>query len=96
MGACCKTTTDSSTIPGCVQDIIDEGGSQFETLKTVKSQSIDGTIHYWLNTDARHVDGPEYIVNMSCDTICSYCGFCVLPDCIDSYNEEEWQEIWSN
>ena len=84
----------NSELPECIKNII-SNNQVFIPLKTVQIQEVDGEFHYWLNTDARHFDGLESIVNNNCDTICYYCGECSFPNCINRYNED-WQIIWEN
>ncbi len=82
----------NTEIPVCIQEIIDEPELSSE-LKTVRIQEANNELHYWLNTDFRHADGIEYIVNSSCDTICSFCGECLPPGCSREY-DENWITIW--
>jgi hypothetical protein len=55
---------------------------------------VDGELHYWLNTDFTHFDGVEYVVNMECDTLCSFCGECYPPECSFEYEFDAWRVIW--
>lgn len=93
VAACAKEDEKISTsIPTCIQNIINDEELS-KTLKTVQVQELRGELHYWLNTDFRHFDGVEYIVNNKCDTICSFCGECIPAECSFDYNQD-WIKIW--
>lgn len=62
--------------------------------KTIKKQIVNGEVHYWLNTDDRHLDGTEYILNETCDTVCVLCGDCDPPACLSNYDNDNWKTIW--
>lgn len=81
-------------LPHCIQETINKDSSSYAPILSVQRQKIDGDYHYWLNTDARHYDGSEAIVNTSCDTVCWFCGFCVQPACIEKY-ATTWDTIWT-
>ncbi len=81
----------NTKLPECIENIIANEQSFFPLI-TIRQQEVNGENRYWLNTDARHLDGPEYIVNSSCDTICSYSDRGIPVDCIDQYGG--WQIIW--
>lgn len=96
LSACSKNQPgDTDTIPTCIQSIIDQEIQRLDPLLTVKSQVIDGESHYWLNTDAVHYDGSEYIVNQNCDTVCYFCGECNPLACSAEYDYEKWVTIWT-
>ncbi|MEO5906192.1 MAG: hypothetical protein ABIQ11_05665 [Saprospiraceae bacterium] len=63
-------------------------------LKTVRVQNVKNELHYWLNTDFAQSDGPEYVVNINCDTLCTFCGECIPPNCAKKYDFESWVIIW--
>jgi hypothetical protein len=95
--SCNKSNTDNplnTDLPQCIAELI-EDTSLVPIIQTVKQQQIDDAFHYWLNTDAVHYDGAEYIVNATCDTLCYYCGECLFPVCTDVYNNDDWQIIWT-
>ena len=81
-----------TNIPICVQKILDSAESRVD-LRTVRVQVLDNELHYWLNTDFTFFDGVEYIVNSSCDTICSFCGECFQAECATEY-DDSWITIW--
>lgn len=85
-------------IPDCINGMISDSTiTTFNSnLKTVQVQKVDNEHHYWLNTDARHSDRIEYIINSDCDTICSIGGGRgVKPaNCLSDYSMEEWVIIW--
>jgi len=92
--ACNKSNGPIDTsIPICVQEILDNVELS-KDIRTVRVQELDNELHYWLNTDFVRFDGVEAIVNMNCDTICSFCGFCAPAKCSSEYDEEEWITIW--
>ncbi len=93
LSACDKSEINKE-LPQCIEEIINKGTGPFNTIGSVQSQIIDGENHYWLNTNARYFDGPEVIVNTSCDTVCWFCGFCVQPACIEKY-ATTWDTIWT-
>jgi len=80
-------------LPICIEEIVMDS-IRSAALKTVQAIVAKNEIHYWLNTDARHADGGELIVNQQCEEVCSMCGNCVFPKCLKKYNMEEWQIIW--
>lgn len=82
----CCATLSSGILPECI--VLDS------TLKTVKVQVVDNELHYWLNTDDTQHDGVEFVVNMQCDTVCTFCGECLPPKCSNDYNFECWVVIW--
>ena len=83
----------SKELPPCIKNITEDSVKSV-SLKTVKVQRVRGELHYWLNTDYRHMDGLEFIVNEQCDTLCSFCGECIPAECIDDYCEDDWVTIW--
>jgi hypothetical protein len=87
------TSNYKEDIPDCIQEIIDNDISPVP-IKTIQVQKIKGELHYWLNTDASHWDGGEFIVNNICDTVCVICGECFLPECYDDYDFSAWEIIW--
>jgi hypothetical protein len=92
--ACDKENTNShSELPECIQNFV-ESSQISSTLKTIRSQEVNNEIHYWLNTGFVNIDGEEFVVNNSCDTICYFCSECFPPDCSFSYNSEDWKIIW--
>lgn len=92
--ACKKREEALSNLPACLQTLVADQ-QQSVGLETIRVQKIKGEKHYWLNTDARHLDGAEYIVNASCDTVCLICTECGPPECMKKYGaEEDWKIIW--
>ena len=92
--ACKKDEEALSNLPTCLQTLL-ANQQQSLGLQTIRVQKIKGEKHYWLNTDARHLDAPEYIVNASCDTVCLICTECGPPECMKKYGkEEDWKIIW--
>ncbi len=81
-------------VPDCLTVVVIDS-IHVEKLKTIKTKFLFEDQVYWLNTDQRHSDGPEYIVNSNCDTICYHCGECVIPDCSLYLGESNWTTIWS-
>lgn len=92
--ACKKREEASPNLPACLKTLVADK-QQSASLQTIRLQKIKGEKHYWLNTDARHLDGAEYIVNASCDTVCLICTECIPPECMKKYgDEEDWKIIW--
>jgi hypothetical protein len=85
----CKKEKDCSNLSPCL-----EAFKSSEEAKTIRTQTVDGETHYWLNTDARTYDGLEYILNESCDTVCSIGGFRLPLPCESDYDFEDWEIIW--
>jgi len=91
--ACTKNKVELDTsIPICIQEILNDPVASLD-IKTIRVQQNNGELHYWLNTDFTHFDGVEYIVNMDCDTVCSFCGECIPPECTRDY-KDAWEVIW--
>lgn len=88
----CSTKYEGD-LPACIEDIIEQDVN-YDPIKTVRVQRISGEFHFWLNTDARHYDGVELIVNENCDTICFMCGECIPPECLEDYKEGKWEIVW--
>ncbi len=80
-------------LPPCVRDYIKDD-AQNGTIKTIKVQEVNGENHFWINTDARHIDSGEIIVNSECQTVCWYCGECIYLDCVELYKYEDWETAW--
>ena len=92
--ACKKREEASPNLPACLKTLVADK-QRSASLQSIRFQKIKGENHFWLNTDARHIDGVEYIVNSSCDTVCLTCGECALPKCMEKYGtEEDWKIIW--
>lgn len=91
----CKKHEETLTVlPPCLKTLIADK-QRSASLKTIRVQKINGKNHFWLNTDARHLDSSEAIVDSSCDTICGTCGECILPECLRKYgSEDDWKIIW--
>lgn len=89
--ACKKRDRQASALPDCIEQIINDP-IRSQTLKTVSVQKIGREFHYWLNTDARHLDGAEVFVNGSCDTICFISEWTNCPDTY--YSFDDWEVIW--
>jgi len=94
LAACSKEDQNpTAKLPACIQDILDDP-EQSENLLTIRLQQVNGENHYWLNTGAMAWDGTETIVNEQCETVCTLCGFCISPECIGDYDNEDWEIIW--
>ena len=92
--ACKKREEALSNLPACLQTLVADK-QQSVGLEAIRVQKIKGEKHYWLNTDARHLDAAEYVVNASCDTVCFICTECAPPECMKKYGaEEDWKIIW--
>jgi len=79
-------------LPKCIKEQIEEN-NQSLPIKTVKVQKLNGVFHFWINTDARHIDYLEDIVSSECEKLCFLCTECTRPDCMEDYNSE-WRTIW--
>ena len=53
--ACKKREEALSNLPTCLQTLV-ANKQQPAGLQTIRFQKIKGEKHYWLNTDARHLD----------------------------------------
>ena len=86
-------TPSNLMVPECI-DVLLEDSLIMASMETIRVQVENEEHHYWLNTDARHADGIEFIVNSKCDTVCALCAECIPPDCSKDYEEDEWMIIW--
>lgn len=89
--ACKKRDSELSALPDCIQKIIKDP-VRSRTLKTVRVKKIGQEFRYWLNTDASYIDGPEYFVNGSCDSLCFIADGTNCPETY--YSFEDWEIIW--
>lgn len=91
----CNHDTDdlkNLPLPDCIDNML-SNSPRAADLQTIRAHKLGGEIHYWLNTDFMQMDGVEYIVNMNCDTICGFCGYCLPSPCAKAYCGD-WQVIW--
>lgn len=90
----CKDDNDAQfdCLPACIQNLIESPTGP--TIKAIKIQKINNTTHFWINTDARHHDGTEDIVDQDCNRLCFFCGECEPPKCLDDYNMNDWKTVW--
>lgn len=93
ISACSKSEKFSSDLPGCIDEITQDTIKN-STLKSVELMYVNGKHHYWLKTDHLMFDGPEFIVNSQCDTICFLCAECSMPPCATEYKNRNWETIW--
>jgi len=75
-------------LPACILAEIDADDDLI-----VKTQTLNGEVHYWLNTGDLAFDGEEEIVNDLCEKVCYFGGW-TNPTCIADYDPNEWQEAW--
>lgn len=61
-------------------------------LLAVYRMDVDNEFHYWLNTGAMALDGPEYIIDADCDTVCSF--NMLPPACFSDYKDRDWELVW--
>lgn len=89
----CNNVNESinTDIPSCLQNILDDPELHDE-VNSIRVQEKSNELHYWINTDARFLDGLEWIVNAQCDSICSLGGF-MTQECARKYNTN-WVIIW--
>ncbi len=91
--SCRKESSDlMKDLPICIQNLIDSGKEG--TIKTIRTQTINGIVHYWLNNEASTWDGIEYIVDKDCNKVCYIIGECFPPKCLENYTNSRWKEIW--
>lgn len=91
----CQKKEVGNKLPQCIEEILEmDQNTMYSPILRVNAQIVGGEQHYWLNTDERHADGPEYILNEICDTVCYLCGECTYPSCLDNYKDENWETIW--
>ncbi|MFK7808547.1 MAG: hypothetical protein AB8F74_12150 [Saprospiraceae bacterium] len=90
--ACKDKDNDLENLPTCILEMIDNDSSS-DNLKSIQVQTIDGDVHYWLNTGVIPVDGTEYIVNDACEKLCTIGG--LLPSvCPYEYDADNWEIVW--
>lgn len=70
-------------LPVCIEEILMDS-TRLVRLKTIQALVVKNEVHYWLNTDWRHADGAESIIDEKCETVCSMCGNCTFPKCLKS------------
>lgn len=91
--SCCKKNYASNDPSPCLQAKL-EAFKLEPNAVSIRKQTVNGEIHYWLNDDARTYDGVEYILNETCDTVCSIGGFREPLPCESNYNFDDWVIIW--
>lgn len=92
LASCAKSDKEIDTnVPACIQSILDNSNLSAD-IKTIRVQETNDELHYWINTDARHLDGLEFVFNTNCDTICSLGGFIPI-ECTEEY-DGNWMIIW--
>jgi hypothetical protein len=91
--SCCKKTAEAPAPSPCLTAKLEEFKQQSDAV-SIRTQSVSGETHYWLNTDARAYDGLEYILGENCDTVCSIGGFRLPLACESDYDFEDWEIIW--
>ncbi len=96
--ACTKEKKESGDLPPCIQTRINEilPLSSFQLL-AVYRYKIDDEYHYWFNTTSAVSDYVEDIYDDNCNKVCSYCGACLKPECIDNYpyyGSSDWEVAW--
>lgn len=87
---CCAGPKD---LPQCIQEMIADT-SISNKLITIQRTQVGNEQHFWLNSGASAWDGPEYIVNEQCDTVCLWLCFCLPAACADVYDINEFEIVW--
>lgn len=80
-------------LPNCINEMIADT-SISNHLISIQMTSVGKEKHFWLNTGASHYDGPEYIVNEQCDTVCYWLCYCKLPACAEAYSLNNFVVVW--
>jgi hypothetical protein len=87
----------SSTTPPKLPTCFDKYKKD-ESVKRILYKCNGTETYLWINTDWRFTDGPEYMVNIKCDTVCFIPGDFPPPKCITelnlSENPDDWQTAW--
>ncbi len=91
--ACSKEDLGNVTTE-CIQ-VMMEAFKKTSDAKTVRRIQMEQEYHYWFNTDARFVDGPEYILNSKCDTVCIFGRLWPPQTCLQNYDDSKWVVIWT-
>ena len=88
---------DGGGLSPCLDAKLEEFKALPEAV-SIRQQKVKNDTHYWLNTAPQNLTGAwfEDIINRSCDTVCYYCGLCLLPYCSDEFDyvNEDWETIW--
>jgi hypothetical protein len=89
----CNKEAEKGLIEPCLEAKIEEFKAS-PTAISLKTLKVGKETHYWFNTNARHLDGSEYIINEASDTVCFFCGECDPPDCSKTYWDADWETFW--
>lgn len=89
----CHKEKDCCAFPEspCLEDLLESFKESPRAVSIQTTQLLDRQV-WWLNTDLRHLDGPEYIVDAKCDTVCMLCSECYPPPCMDLLGD--WKVVW--
>jgi hypothetical protein len=80
-------------LPQCIEEMIADT-SVTNHLQSIQRTTVGNEQHFWLNSGASAVDGPEFIVNEQCDTVCYWLCFCEPPACADDYDINDFEVVW--
>jgi hypothetical protein len=89
----CQKEKIEAGIPECIDGKIELFKNSSNAVSVQRMKQND-EFHYWFNTDARFFDGPEYILNGKCDTVCSYGRIFPSQTCLNYYENGTWEVIW--
>jgi hypothetical protein len=80
---CCGPMPDEA--PACIQTKINAmvaANRDFTSVKRYKQ----GSVSFWLFDTGSAFDGPRYMLNETCDTVCTWCFCPSISNCHANYN----------
>lgn len=91
--SCCKKNDDGNDPSPCLQEKLEAFKLEPDAV-SIRTQTVNGETHYWLNDNASTYDGYEDILNENCEIVCKIGGKHIPFPCIEDYNFEDWVIIW--
>jgi hypothetical protein len=69
----------NENISQCIKEKVEEFKTDMLSIAVFKIS--DDECLYYFNSKIGLSDGPQYILNNQCDTVCEICGECFSPSC---------------
>ena len=73
----CQKDQLASTIPDCIVEIIENNQAGLAVVR----MRLNHEFVYHMHTGFAWIDGPEFILNSSCDTVCFLGGYFPVNNC---------------